>query len=324
MKKNKTSIIFLTLCLFLFFGGLFWWFWATSPVCTTGCQTKIFVIKKGEGLGSIAQRLEKEGLIRSSVAFQVLVIKEGLGKKIQAGDFRLNPTSTPGEITQKMTHGTLDRWVTLLEGWRREEMAEKLSEVLKGESSRFSQAEFLSLTKNLEGRLFPDTYLFPIDVDASHVASILTANFEKKTADLKPTEEALVLASLVEREAKHEADRSIVAGILLKRIEKGWSLQVDASVQYAVASLNCSPLGGCEWWPKQLTRQDLAIKSAYNTYLYPGLPPKPIANPSVSSIKAALDPTKTEYWYYLSDSQGDIHYAKNLEEHNQNIQRYLK
>jgi UPF0755 protein len=99
---------------------------------------------------------------------------------------------------------------------------------------------------------------------------------------------------------------------------------VDASVQYAVASLNCSPLGGCEWWPKQLTRQDLAIKLAYNTYLYPGLPPKPIANPSVSSIKAALDPTKTEYWYYLSDSQGNIHYARNLEEHNQNIQRYLK
>lgn len=324
MKKNKTSIIFLTLCLFLFFGGLLWWFWVTSPVCTTSCQAKIFVIKKGEGLSSIAQRLEKEGLIRSSVAFQVLVIKEGLGKKIQAGDFRLNPTSTPREIAQKMTHGTLDRWVTLLEGWRREEIAEKLSEVLKGESSRFSQAEFLSLTKNLEGRLFPDTYLFPIDVDASRVVSILTANFEKKTAGLKPTEEALILASLVEREVSHETDRSIVAGILLKRIEKGWPLQVDASVQYAVASLNCSPLGGCEWWPKQLTRQDLAIKSAYNTYLYPGLPPKPIANPSVSSIKAALDPTKTEYWYYLSDDQGNIHYARNLEEHNQNIQRYLK
>lgn len=297
-----------------------------SSVCNIDCKSKIFVINKGESLGSIAQRLEEEKLIRSSVAFQILASQQSLSRKIQAGDFRINPKMRPSEIIQELTHGTLDHWVTLLEGWRREEIAEKLASELGSEESKFKEAKFLELSKNLEGQLFPDTYLLPKDVDAQRVLAILNHNFEKKTADLKPTKQALILASIIEREAKYDQDRPIIAGILLRRLNAGWPLQADATVQYAVATNRCPLItGSCEeWWPRKLTKEDLQIKSSYNTYLFRGLPPAPIANPGLAAIKAALQPKETGYWYYLSDKDGRMHYAETIEEHNQNIEKYLR
>lgn len=309
----KTSFFFITFILLFLAGGIVWWFWASSPVCRADCPPQIFLVKKGEGLGSIAQRLEEEKLIRSSVAFQILTAREGLTRKIQAGDFRLNPKMSPLEISQQLTHGTLDRWVTLPEGWRREEIAEKLELELE----KFNKVEFLSLTKNLEGQLFPDTYLIPKEADAQRVVSMLTANFEKKTAKLNPDQQALIMASILEREALLDADRPIIAGLLLKRLNAGWPLQADATVQYVVGTPK-------EWWPKNLTKEDLRLKSPYNTYLSRGLPPAPIANPGLATIKAVLQPQETDYWYYLSDNEGKMHYAKTIEEHNKNIEKYLR
>ncbi|MDD1677641.1 MAG: endolytic transglycosylase MltG, partial [Methanomicrobiales archaeon] len=279
---------------------------------------------KSESRGSIAERLERAGLVRSSTAFQILVVKEGLGRKIQAGDFRLSPAMTSLEIAQQLTHGTLDRWVTLVEGWRREETGQYLASNFQFPNSNFQYEEFLDLTGDLEGKLFPDTYLLPKDVDAKRLVAILTLNFEKKTANLKPEKKDLILASIVEREAKFEADRPIVAGILLNRLEHGWPLQADATVQYVVGSKKCE-VGKvkCEWWPKNLTRDDLEIKSPYNTYLYTGLPAGPICSPGLAAIKAAMSPAETDYLYYLSDSEGKMHYARTLEEHNENIAKYL-
>lgn len=317
----KTSFLFFIILVLLFLaGGAVWWFWASNSVCQTDCPSKIFLVNKGEGLGSIAQRLEEEKLIRSSVAFQILTAQEGLTRKIQAGDFRLNPKMSPLEIAQQLTHGTLDRWVTLPEGWRREEIAEKL----ESELEKFNKAEFLNLTKNLEGQLFPDTYLIPKEADAQRVVSILTANFEKKTAKINLGRQTLIIASIVEREARFETDQPIIAGIFLKRLKAGWPLQADATVQYAKADVSCQlSVVSCEWWPKKLTKEDLRLKSPYNTYLSRGLPPAPISNPGLATIKAALNPQETDYWYYLSDNEGKMHYAKTIEEHNQNIERHL-
>lgn len=305
--------------------GLFWWVWAKRPVCQKNCQSQIFVVKKGESLGEIAQRLEAQGLIRSSLFFQIEATRLGVIRKIQAGDFRLNPSTAPSETARLLTHGTLDAWVTIIEGLRREEIAEELVRQLAdgGEDSKFSKEEFLKRTIGLEGRLFPDTYLFPKEATAERIINIMNLNFEKKTAGLSLGEEDLILASLIEREARQENDRPIVAGVLLKRLKASWPLQVDAAVQYAKAEKECVASKTCEWWPKKLTRQDLEIDSPYNTYLYPGLPPAPICSPGLSSIKAAQNPTATDYWYYLSDWQGKMYYAKTLEEHNQNIQKYL-
>jgi UPF0755 protein len=323
VRKIKSSIIFLVFLVFLFLVCFSWWQWATAPFCVNNCQAKIFVISKGESLSSVAKRLEEENLIRSSFAFQILATKEGIVRKIQAGDFRLNPQMTPLEIARELTHGTLDRWVTIIEGLRREQIAEKFEEA---GFENFKKEEFLERSKNLEGKLFPDTYLIPKDANAQEIIEILTKNFFKKTP--MPSKEVLILSSIVEREAKFEEDRPIVAGILLKRLKNGWPLQADATVQYAVAnkqssSLTIEQLKNFDWWPKNLTREDLKIKSPYNTYLYPGLPPAPICNPGLKAIEAVLNPVETDFWFYLSDKEGKMHYAKTAEEHQENIKRYL-
>jgi len=319
VRKIKSSIIFLVFLVFLFLVCFSWWQWATAPLCKNNCQSKIFVISKGESLSSVAKRLEEENLIRSSFAFQILATKEGIVRKIQAGDFRLNPQMTPLKIARELTHGTLDRWVTIIEGLRREQIAEKLEEA---GFENFQKEDFLEGSKNLEGKLFPDTYLIPKDANAQKIIEILTKNFAKKTP--MPSKEVLILSSIVEREAKFEEDRPIVAGILLKRLKNGWPLQADATVQYAVGSKRCgSQNKGCEWWPKKLTREDLKINSPYNTYVYSGLPPSPICNPGLKAIEAVLNPVETDFWFYLSDKEGKMHYAKTAEEHQENIKKYL-
>ncbi|PJE67833.1 endolytic transglycosylase MltG [Candidatus Shapirobacteria bacterium CG10_big_fil_rev_8_21_14_0_10_40_9] len=319
----KKILSFITICFLLFTICYLWFRWAISPACQKDCQAKIFVVEKGESFGSVSQRLEQEKLIRSSVAFQILASKEGITRKIQAGDFRLNPKMAPLEIARELTHGTLDRWVTIIEGWRREQIAEKLSE---SGLEKFNQEEFLEESKNLEGKLFPDTYLIPKDADAKKIVEIFTKNFQKKTP--LPSREVLISASIVEREARNKDDRPIIAGILLKRLAKDWPLQADATIQYAVATkqfsnLAIEQLSNFDWWSKSLTREDLKIKSSYNTYLYPGLPPGPISNPGLAAIEAVLNPVETDFWFYLSDSQGKMHYAKTSEEHQENISKYL-
>ncbi len=192
--------------------------------------------------------------------------------------------------------------------------------------------EFLEESRGFEGSLFPDTYLFPPDASASTVAGKMKAIFNDKIDSLKNditsngyTEAQVVtLASIIERETKTDEERPVVAGILLKRLDSGVALQVDASVQYALASENCKlKIENCEnWWPVIL-RADLEINSPYNTYKFTGLPPAPIANPGFSSLSAAANPSDSEYWYYIHDPDGDIHYAKDLNGHNANIRRYL-
>jgi UPF0755 protein len=156
----------------------------------------------------------------------------------------------------------------------------------------------------------------------------MTETFTSKTKNLENNSgmsinQAVVLASLLERETKTDAERPIVAGILMNRLDSDWPLQIDAAVQYAVASENCKfKTENCTWWPI-LTLEDLSVKSAYNTYKNQGLPPNPIANPGLSSLKAAFNPKENDYWYYIHDNQGQIHYARTLVEHNSNIAKYL-
>jgi len=317
---KKIFLLFFTVAAL---GGLFWWFWARQPVCSKDCPSQFFVIKKGEALGSIAQRLEDQGLVRSSLFFQLETTRLGFVRRLQAGNFRLNSGMKPSWIADNLTHGTLDIWITIVEGWRREEIAEKLAESFEEEAT-FDSTDFLARTKGMEGKLFPDTYLISRQASAEKVVETLISNFENKTSGLNIKEEDLILASLIEREVASQKDRPIVAGILLKRLENSWSLQVDATVQFAKANKECSLIRDCRWWSKDLTSQDLKIDSSYNTYLRPGLPPGPICNPGLASIKAVLNPEKTNYWFYLSDSQGKIHYSQNLEEHKANIQKYLQ
>lgn len=293
-------------------------------LCQQNCTQVIFTIEKGEGLKKVSGRLAEEKLIKNNLAFLILGFLNRSDRQIQAGNFYLDAGMSPRRILSELAHGTLDVRITLLEGWRREEIAEELADKLGSSNSNFKKSEFLKLTANLEGRLFPDTYFFSKEANAVKIVDALSQNFEKRTAGLNITPKSLILASLVEREAREAADRPIIAGILLKRLENNWPLQVDATVQYAVGSRKCKAvIEKCEWWTKNLTKADLGIQSSYNTYLHPGLPPAPIANPSLAAIRAVLSPTKTDYLYYLTGKDGQMLYARTLEEHNDNIQKYL-
>jgi len=328
LKKFKLiSIpILLVAVLAVFF---LWWRWVNLPFneqYTLAGQT--FIVKKGESFSSVAFRLQDEGLIRSGAAFKLLGRMQDLEGKIQAGSFRLRPSQTLQEIIDFLTQGTQDIWLTFPEGWRKEEFARRLVSNLEN----FNQEEFLNLATNHEGELFPDTYLLPREASASAVSQLLQNNFQKKFDEdlIKKAnraglsqKEVLILASLVEREAKHEEDRALVAGILLKRLKADWPLQVDATLQYALAENRCLPTSvDCDWWVTP-TATDKKIDSPYNTYLYEGLPPTPICNPGLSAIKAVIGSQDSEYWFYLSDLKGKMHYSRTVEEHNANIQEYL-
>jgi len=306
-----------------------WWHNQTAAVNPDDRTVKMFVIPQGWGVDQIGQQLKEEGLINSSLAFKLMVLKQGIAKDIQAGDFRLSSSMNLLEISQALTHGTVDIWVTIPEGLRKEEIANILNKSFTDQGIEFNKKSFLARVEDLEGYLFPDTYLVPKTATVDRVVEIMQANFEKKFAFLEKEtsltkEQIVVLASLVEREAKYDKDRPVIAGILLKRLKKGWGLQVDATVQYAKASINCSSAGKeCNWWP-EVTGQDVKkINSSYNTYQNQGLPPTAICNPGLASLKAVVDSTQSEYWYYLSDKSGKIHYASTLEEHDRNIRKFL-
>lgn len=296
----------------------------TLPVNAKNKETQIFVIRRGEPVNQIVQRLHKQGLIRNSIVFYFIIKQLGLDNKIQAGDFRLSPAMPATEIAQTLTKGTLDIWLTVIEGLRKEEVAQVVSQNIG-----LPETEFIKEAQ--EGYLFPDTYLISRTATIGAVLAVFKSNFDRKYTDSLRNEarkkgltdhEVLTLASLVEKEARSFENRVKVASIILKRYRNNWALDIDATIQYA---LGYQPREKT-WWKKNLTRADLEINSPYNTYKNRGLPPGPICNPGLSSIKAVLAGNEnTPYWFYISSKDGSkMLYATTIEEHNQNIQRYLR
>ncbi|OGJ15775.1 MAG: hypothetical protein A2632_02365 [Candidatus Pacebacteria bacterium RIFCSPHIGHO2_01_FULL_46_16] len=318
---RRTPKIFLAIIVFLilvpatFYGGTLY---LLSPASDVAAETR-FVVSKGQGIATIGAKLEEAKLIRSKYAFRLYVQFKQLDTKIQAGSFTLDPSRSTPEIVQALTEGTEDVWITLLEGWRREEIAEYLQ---SADLEAFDQAKFLELTATSEGYLFPDTYLVPREISTGALADLFIANFEKKIAtfpDLSSDQiqELVILASLVEREARGSEQTQHVAGILKNRLEAGMPLQVDATLQYIRGSVE-----GQWWTPPRLS--DKAATSPYNTYLNPGLPPRPIANPGLSAVQAAFKPLVTDDYFYLHAPSGEVYYAQTYTTHLQNIARYLQ
>lgn len=313
----KKLLLLLLITLMLLLAARGWWNLQLAPVSTSK-ETKDMVITKGASVNEIAKQLKKENLIRSSLAFQLYVHQQGLTSKLQAGLFKLSPAMSLSEIAKILSGGPEGIWVRILEGWRVEEMTRELNRYLNIE-----EAEFLKLAQ--EGYMFPDTYLFPREATVSYVVDTLRKTFDQRFADDLKTkltkqglteEEAVILASIVEREARSDRARTEVASILLKRLKIGMGLNADATLQYA---LGYQPQEK-SWWKRHLSEEDKKIDSPYNTYIYNGLPPTPICNPGLSSLKAVANAdASTPYLYYYHDSKGNAHYAETLEEHNQNI-----
>lgn len=306
------------------------WYYLISLPIKSGSPSKIeIIIQPGESLDQIIDNLYQKKLIRSRVAAKINIITRGLSKKIQAGYFYLSPSETLNTITSKLTNSnTKQVWITFPEGLRREEIALMVFEKLSKENpqSNFNPQSFVYLTATLEGHLFPDTYAFNLDDDTEEVIDRLNQEFEKNIELLEISsnqEEIIILASLLERESRKSEEMPIIAGIISKRIEFGWPLQIDATIQYAISSNQCLQLN-CDWWPSILSPNDLRVNSPYNSYLNQGLPPTPISNPGYTSLKSAINPEASDYWFYLHGLDGKIHFAKTAEEHQQNICLYLE
>ncbi|OGK13792.1 hypothetical protein A2861_00465 [Candidatus Roizmanbacteria bacterium RIFCSPHIGHO2_01_FULL_38_15] len=313
----KKPLIVTIIIVVLALAGYLFYTEGTLPVNKSDLTPNLFVISPGEPLDSIINKLSSEGLIRNRLVFYLIVKQKGIETQIQAGDFRLNPSMNAYELADELTHGTIDVWITIKEGLRKEEIAEILSHEFD-----LSEAEFNGLTR--EGYLFPDTYLIPKDPTSQQIIDITTKNFDSKytseidekiTAKGLTKNEAITMASLVEREATVN-DRQGVANIIYKRYVNDWPLEIDATVQYALGYQPAQKT----WWKKDVTQEEYrSVRSPYNTYLNVGLPPEPIANPGLASIEAVANADKnTPYWYYFHDQDGNIFYSKTLEEHVKN------
>lgn len=314
MTNNKQrEIIKIALALTGFF-FLFLLFLISPPLnFPTG---KIITIEKGTGLKEVAQNLEKEGIIRSSFVFSILMKYSGNESNIKAGKYLFEKRFSVFGLMRKLIKGDYNTSllrITIPEG----SAIKDINRIFKERG--FDDFEIKD--RQLEGYLFPDTYFFPITATAEEAAKKMKENFDSKiTPDLNEAikkgnrkfEDILKMASLIEKEAAKAEDRKIISGILWKRLEAKIPLQVDATLFYVTGKNTF-----------ELTTDDLKINSPYNTYRYLGLPLTPICNPGLDAIKAAVFPEKSPYWYYLSDRAGNVYYSKTHDEHIQKKQKYL-
>jgi len=286
-------------------------------------KEKLFLVKPGQNLFQISENLEKEGLIKNKFFFDLYIFIKGAQRKLQAGEYFLSPSESIARIAGKIISGDIAKVVvTIPEGFTVKQIEEKLNLKLPGE--------------NLEGFLFPDTYYLPVDVTPEKVVEIMTTNFDKKMAPFKEEIEGqgktifeiVIMASLLEKEVKTFEDKELVSGILWKRLENGMPLQVDATITYIKKTTNLegprsfSEKG--EAYGSRISIEETKINSLFNTYKYLGLPPGPICNPGIDSIKAAIYPKNSDYWYYLSTPEGKTIFSKTLEEHNIVKEKYLR
>jgi len=300
---------------------------------------KTFVVKQGQGVKQISRYLENDDLIRNSFYFELYVWKEGLTKKLQAGEYLFRPNMTIEEIVDALVQGKVvsnELQVTIPEGLTVREIELKLVEadlVKEGGLAIFSAAseyrdiyEFLkdlSEGVGLEGFLFPDTYNLYKDTTPKEILEKMLDNFDQKlTAQMrldiknqnKSIYEVVIMASLLEKEVRTYEDRRIVAGIFWKRLKNNYPLESCATIAYV--------LGTDKW---RYSYEDTRIKSPYNTYINIGLPLGPICNPGLTSIKAAIYPEGSDYHYFLTrPDTGQTVFSKTLKEHNINKAKYFK
>src|SRR3990167_6061062 len=329
-SKTKWKYIFITLVVSLFvlpFAFYKYYVLAINRPSQSGKEIT-FEIKRGDGVSEISDSLYEKGSINSSVLFKAYLIVNKLHTNVQAGVYKIPAGSNVIQISSMFQKGTNDIKVTFLEGWRVEEFAREAGKRFE----KIDYEKFVSLAKNDEGYLFPDTYFFNVDVSEESILNALKANFISKTkdilTDLALTKadltkgETIILASIVEREVSKEDDRPIVAGILISRYKNGIKLDADATVQYSVARIKENSTT-FNWWALNLSNNDLLTDSPYNTRKSIGLPPTPISNPGLSAIKSVLNYKTSLYNYYLTDKDGITHFAKTLEEHTDNVRKYL-
>ncbi len=283
----------------------------------------IINVESGQTLSAFSQTLEELNIIKSPFAFKSLMYLFGGGRGLMAGDYYLEKNQNAITLAWRFSHSEYNLKnirITIPEGLN----VNEISDLFKKEKkfNHFNAADFKKLASKYEGYLFPDTYLFLPNITAQGVIDAMLLNYQKRIQPLgpevfvfgRPIKDIINMASIIEVEARTVETREIIAGILWKRLDMGMPLQVDSAFAFVNGEKNS----------KDLSLDDLKIESPYNTYLHAGLPPTPISNPGINAIEATIHPVKTKYYYYLSDDQGNMHYAVTHDEHVLNKQKYLK
>jgi UPF0755 protein len=289
------------------------------------------VIDRGSSFAQVARQLADAGVIGNVLAFRIVARLRGQESAVRAGEYRFTPHLTQNDVLRALVTGgaQVATWVTIPEGFTAAQIAARLQRDGVGPSASFLR-DFMQQrlavdgvsTTNLEGFLFPSTYLVPLGASPQQVAGAMIAEFFKmlpgnarsRARALHVTvPQVVIVASLVEREAQSEVDRPRIAGVIYNRLRLGMPLQVDATIEYALPQHKA-----------QLSFADLKIDSPYNTYVRAGLPPTPIANPGRPSLEAALNPSKSDDLYYVYCGNGRHVFAKTLAEHQANVARCLQ
>jgi len=305
-----------------------------SPKDIAGAE-KDFEIAQGESVSMVCLRLEQEGLINDSEVLRIYLVYSGLDRYLQAGRFKLSPQMTPLEIADQLLDATLtEAAFTILAGWRIEEIAANIATSgLQISEQAFIDAAYnpssyhlsflpVSAVDSLEGFLFPGSYMIARDARLDMVLEmVLTAFSDNVDEDLMEGFnrqglsfiDALTLASIVEKEAIIDDEKPIIASVFFNRLENGMRLETDPTVQYG---LGYDPATQ-SWWKSPLSKGDLSVNSSYNTYIINGLPPTPICNPDLGSLRAVAFPAETPYFYFRAacDDSGRHNFAITFEEH---------
>jgi len=273
---------------------------------------RLVSVPEGESLAQIGAILQQQGVVRSALAFRAAAIILGKGREMRAGDYIFKEPRDLFSVARTVSigaYGLEPIHIRVPEG----ATARQMAVIFDSQLERFDQANFLVQAQPLEGYLFPDTYFFLPNATEQTVIKTMRQNFNDHIVPLneqirvsgRSLDEIVIMASILEREARGQGDdRRKISGVLWNRLAKGMALQVDVTFLYTVGKGTFD-----------LTRKDLMSDSAYNTYVHKGLPPTPIGSPSMNSLEAAVNPIKSDYLFYLADSEGVTHYSKTYRQH---------
>jgi len=328
MAFIKKTIVTAVIVSIVAVGGFSWW--SKQPL-TTGEPPIEFTITPGSGVGAAAQQMVKAGVPVNPTLFQILARVTGHSGRIKAGSYELKPNTSPRRLLSQLVRGEFaQEAVTIIEGWTFRQMRDAIAatKTLRHETAKLSDAELMEKVstdyKQPEGLFFPDTYLFAKGASDLQIykqahqmlLSRLNAAWEKRAENLpyKTPYEALIMASIVEKETGQKSERSMIAGVFVNRLRTGMMLQTDPSVIYGMGTR----------YEGKIAKKDLLTDTPYNTYTRYGLPPTPISLPGVQSLSAALSPAKTEALYFVSRNDGTSHFSNDLNEHNRAVNQYQR
>lgn len=303
------------------------------PVDVKDAREISLVVPGNATTAQIASLLKEHGVIKNAEVFRLYARMREVDGKLKPGRYTFNTGMSLSTIIDKLVQGPPDRVVlTIPEGYTVKQIAELLEKkgiTTRGDFQRALDKQWdLAFLKQvpvqkagLEGYLYPDTYYLGSNTSAEEIVEMMlqkfgnviqTHDYGRRVAAMGLTlHEAVTIASMVEREARVEAERPRIAGVIFNRLKRGMPLQIDATVQYALGRSK-----------EKLYYRDLEVDSPYNTYKINGLPPGPIANPGWPSLKAVIEPERNDYLYYVAKPDGTHAFARTLSEHNRNIQKY--